>query len=472
VPPSLQREVMSGPKVVRVRTREEREAECLSAIDNLRVAVEQCNAYAEQHDDSRSTDRMRKRASLLDDLTQKTRAGHFDSVLQICAQTLAEVSFERQELEREVLERAASEAARRRRTTFLAQALAQRLKARGLSVPPELSIALELTSNDADLEAAERVVSQFLSQHIEATAQSAAAGPTETQRKLADALGGNSKVPSLEEWASREAAEKAGTPGDRLERLIAEVSRIDASEVGRQLLARARAARSELDAGLRTRKVDSLLLEWAERRRAIAAADQLAANARRTELALQRVDQDEARLLAQRIASVMAAGGRPLETAVSQAQGYLVIQNRALVAAQRRNAVLSGLSSLGYEIGTELITATPAAGRIVVRRPDRPAYGIELMVPEGAERLQVKVVAVTGSGTPRDTSRDRDAETTWCSEFAKLQALLRNKGSDLTIERALGVGVVPLAEVSSSEADDSARDVADVTRHRTLDRPK
>ena len=457
---------MSGPKVVRVRTREERVAECLSAIDNLRASIEQCERFARHHDHD-NTDRMRKRSALLNDFETRAHAGSFDAVLQACAQTLAEVDFEREELEREVLERAASEATRRRRTTLLAQTLARRLESRGLPIPADLSMALNLSS-DTSIEEAERVVNQLLSQHLDAAGQSVPRGPTEAQRRLAEALARDSGAETVAEWVARQTSETSGTASERLERLVAEVNRIDPSDAGRQLLERARAARAETDAGIRTRKIDSLLLEWAGRRREIAAANQLKLNARRIELALLRVDQDDARVLEQRVRVALASGGALLETAISQAESYLLSHARAAISAQRRRAVLSGLSSLGYAIGAELLTATPAAGRLVVRRPDRPAYGVELIVPEGADRLQVKVVAVTGQNAPRDASRDRDAEAAWCSDFSKLQKLLQKDGGELIIERALGVGAAPLAEVSITDADESARQLANRTRARSL----
>jgi hypothetical protein len=48
--------------------------------------------------------------------------------------------------------------------------------------------------------------------------------------------------------------------------------------------------------------------------------------------------------------------------------------------------------------------------------------------------------------TDRDRARDRDIETLWCGEFGRLQALLHGQGTALVIERALGVGEVPLKE--------------------------
>lgn len=63
-------------------------------------------------------------------------------------------------------------------------------------------------------------------------------------------------------------------------------------------------------------------------------------------------------------------------------------------------------------------------------------------------RLQVRAIALSSD---HDRARDRDIETIWCGEFQRLQALLKDKGSELLIERALSVGEVPLKETNISE---------------------
>lgn len=50
-------------------------------------------------------------------------------------------------------------------------------------------------------------------------------------------------------------------------------------------------------------------------------------------------------------------------------------------------------------------------------------------------------------------SRDKDIETLGCGEFGRLQALLAQHGDDLLIERAMGVGEVPLKVVAEMDED-------------------
>jgi hypothetical protein len=94
---------MSGPKVVRVRTREERTAECLVMIDSLQAAIEQLEAFERHHDCSR-TELSAKRATVLADLKSKVAAGLFEQVERTVPKERQNIIFVREEVERTVLE--------------------------------------------------------------------------------------------------------------------------------------------------------------------------------------------------------------------------------------------------------------------------------------------------------------------------------------------------------------------------------
>jgi len=457
---------MSGPKVVRVRTREERAAECLVQIDGLRASIEQCEAFARHHECA-DTNSAQRRAALVLDLTRKLDAGAFDAVRRACEDEQVAVNFDREQLEREVLERAASGVVRKRRTQHLAQALAQRIEAQGQTVPPELVLARNLASSDAGIDQAERIVSKLLASQVASATGDETHNPTDAQRQLADSLTTGDATQSLAEWATRRATETSDDSNDRLQRLIAEVEVLDATEAGRPLLARANAVRHESDGHLRAMKTDSLLLEWAKRRRSISAESQLALRVRKVVMALGRLEDGRAKAIGLRLA-VKGVGTSETEVAVAEAEAYLAEQARMAAAVQRRQAVLRGLASIGYEVGAELVTASPAGGRLVIRKPDRPSYGVEVLAPEGANRLQVKVVAIAGSGISRDPVRNRDAETLWCSDFSRLQELLRRDGTELVVEKALGVGAVPLSEVSLGERGEATIEIVTRERKRTI----
>ena len=129
------------------------------------------------------------------------------------------------------------------------------------------------------------------------------------------------------------------------------------------------------------------------------------------------------------------------------------LQQQAALA--RRQAVLQGLASLGYEVREGMATAWAQTGRVVLRKPATPGYGLEVGGKADNGRLQLRAVALNAN---RDSQRDRDIETLWCGEFQRLQALLAAQGGELSVERALGVGEVALKEIGDAVALNANRD--------------
>lgn len=97
------------------------------------------------------------------------------------------------------------------------------------------------------------------------------------------------------------------------------------------------------------------------------------------------------------------------------------------------------------------------SGRVVIQKPSLDGYGAELAGAPDAERLQVRTVALAQN---RDTSRDTDAESLWCGDFTKLKDDLALAGSSVFVDRALGVGAVPLKVAQVSGAHTSGKSAA------------
>jgi hypothetical protein len=68
-------------------------------------------------------------------------------------------------------------------------------------------------------------------------------------------------------------------------------------------------------------------------------------------------------------------------------------------------------------------------------------------------------VAIAGE-CARDRTSDHKAETSWCSDFSSLQAVLKKEGTEVAIEHALGVGVAEMTEVSIDNDVELARPAA------------
>ena len=107
-------------------------------------------------------------------------------------------------------------------------------------------------------------------------------------------------------------------------------------------------------------------------------------------------------------------------------------------------------------------------GRIMLRKPGTPDYGVELGAPADAARLQIRLVGSDRPSTPRNTQRDRDQETIWCSEFGKLQDLIAKSSGELIIERAQPVGAVAVKTVAMESTAGEDRDIERPVGARTV----
>lgn len=157
----------------------------------------------------------------------------------------------------------------------------------------------------------------------------------------------------------------------------------------------------------------------------------------------------------------------PLLEAIAVAQAATEQQRLAVAALARREAVLAGLAKLGYEVHESDAQAWSTDGKVVIRKPATPGYGLELAGAQGSERFQVRAVAFSAQ---RDTQRDTDIESIWCSEQQQLQKILRETGDSLTLERALAAGASPLKVTKpANEQADQTHDRYRGEHSRSLD---
>jgi hypothetical protein len=442
---------MSGPKVVRVRTRAEIAAECAHMVDELEELVNRYKDFVAEHRVV-ADEVLARLGKSVPDLKSKIESGEFDNVRRSCGREMAAVQGELESVEREVLERATKRAARTRKCQELAAMVASQLTRAGKQVPEDLERLLRRTGigdSEERLENAEKTVSRALAGVQLQIAQEAA---TEKQRALAEQLADETK--SAIDHAQRDSAGTQAIVG-RIDRLISEIRTLDISPTGQELLKRALALASEAAIPGGDSRVDSLSLEWACHRKT---QQERSAKRRSLSRLIKEVSEAGDHEALELVGRLKDAADSELDSALADAQRYCENAAHTRAAVERRQVVLEGLAALGYEVSTDLSAIWSQQGRIVVKKPERQGYGLEIAGPPNASQMQFKVVAMGIVEQERNPTRDHDAETLWCEDLTRLRELLSHRGSRLQVVHALGVGSVPLSSVSETTLERQERE--------------
>lgn len=431
---------MSGPKVVRVVTREELVAAGESLLHRLDEALSEwertCAALGVSAADQKSC---KHRRDQLEKMLRADKFGEFGEA------AVAEIDFLESDASRR-RERAAQARAQERARLVSGRELASVLLRQVTVDAPERpalerAAAGELTLKELDAVLARARLSMFRPTTTQLSA---------TQQTLAARLAGSeSSMVDFEEWR-----DKLVGGASRLEALLAHISELEllgeasrADELHKEVLT---AAAIE-DDGLRGMRLDSIVVTLKKAKDDVVARERL-----RYQVALVAAELERFPEAAEDIAVIRAAAAAPaseLRKVLGVAEAKLDELHQAHVAAARRKAVLNGLHQLGYQIHEQLSTITSKGGKLVVSNPATAGYGVEIAAGAGMERLQVRAVAFDAN---RDTARDIPAEQRWCDDFGALSGVLKAAGSSLIVEKALGVGAAPM-KLAASEQPEGAR---------------
>ncbi|MCB2077579.1 MAG: hypothetical protein KDE55_07760 [Novosphingobium sp.] len=434
---------MSGPKVVRIVTREELIDICAGHLARVDAALERWIRIGKRNDciDEAAIAEARKRRDVLAGLIGA------DRFMDLQKQAPVEEDFLRRDLELRLDGIAAQHAAarsRERREREAASAILAALGKAGASIDPQLEADLKR----GDAQATSRAL-MMLGGKVE----------TSIDALLASKLRGSEAVPTLADW-KRGIPEHSDPAIERVELRIAQIGQI--SEVPHEDDWRARLVEAtNAPADLRNLILDSLEVETgraltAARRRAevlrVLEAILAEADAAGFDTATWRTDFDTIKV-------------EVLEARSSAASAAIEAHRVTGAANARRNALLEALGGLGYEVTEGMATAWASEGRLVLRSAARPDYGVEV---SGAERIQMRPVAFDAGAVGPDPARDIDAETIWCGDVTRLQQNLARHGDALKIEKALPVGAVPLKRVATAGTAQNPGIKAPVRQERTL----
>lgn len=135
-----------------------------------------------------------------------------------------------------------------------------------------------------------------------------------------------------------------------------------------------------------------------------------------------------------------------IETAAKALKFYETTSENRIVEA-RRKAIKSALEKAGYTINDSMQTAWVENGRLVVKKATHSLYGIEIMSPTNLSRIQARVVADENRTNERSPSLDKNEEEIWCDNIDEIKTLFANENLEIIIDKMEEPGAIPLKEV-------------------------
>jgi hypothetical protein len=424
---------MSGPKVVRIVTREEILAICEAHIARVEAAISEWIRIGRRNDCTTEDEEAAatRKIATFRGLLAANRFGDLQK------KAPAEIAFLHEDMQRRLANVADAEAAARsaeRRRTEAQSALFERMASAGLTINEELRDLIASGDQRAFSKAVHMLSSKSADElHKDQAGLASRYREDETQ-----------DLDGLLDAISRERSPRIRKLDLMLVSLSLETE-VLSDDFNRRLLNATSASDDR-----QTLLLDSLELDLAK---AVAAS--------RTQAALVR----EYRLSIAELASFETDAAQSFDALGATDAGLdeirLAIEHARAgqAATARRSALLRNLACLGYEATEGLETAWVEDGRVVLRKPAQPGYGVEVSGDGAAGRVQMRVVAFDGE-TKADAARDRDAETLWCGDIAELESRFAKAGGGLEIERALPIGAVPVKRVAApaGSADTTARE--------------
>ena len=425
---------MSGPKVVRVVTREELAAAGTALLVRLDAAVQQWQRDCSYSMKSADVQVTKSRRDALAEMLAADRFSEFGQA------AVKEIDFLQADAEQR-RERAAQARAQERMRNGNGQQLARTLLRAGPNLTMQMREALEKASA-GQLSVAE--MDAVLSRARQALFPVTTQGITSEQKALAQRLGVLEAETSFETWKA-----KSANPDARLQSVFTHLAELDAlgfaAESG-ELEAQLRSVQSMDDDANRNMRLDTLVLAVRKAKDGAVAKVKLLNKVELLASELSAADGDAETLNKLRSAT-LATNQEQLQAMVKFGQTELAKLQEAASAAARRKAILGGLQKLGYQVQEGLSTMTTSSGRLIARSPVNGDYGVEL-VTGANQKFQVRSIAFDAT---RDSSQDIAEERRWCGDFGKLQAALQAGGCEVVVEKALGVGAIPLRVVELVE---------------------
>ena len=455
---------MSGPKVIRIVTRDEIIALCEGHLIRLNTAVEEWLKVGRRNNMLTEVEiaATRARQAGLRRLLEQ------DRFLELQKAVPDEIHFLTADQETRLTHAAAEKAQARsaqRQTEAAAVAVLKALEQKGISVPDDLRNSLqEAAAGQSDGASA-------ISKAFALLSDQKTSAVSDHQRELAEKHRNADDRQTFTDWLATNSPAGDDEELTRLNLRVAELAVILGESATAEFETRLRRLFSDEPLPNRELLVDSLELDLVQAVTKAREREALQLRLRMLADQLSALNLETSKQVSLSIAGQIDEPSNLLIKLEQEAQVALDQAREEAAAQSRRQAVLEGLAKLGYQVTESLETAWVQKGRVVIKRASQPGYGVELSGKIDSGRVQMRTVAVRNPGSSVDSARDTDAETIFCSDVSTLQKRLGEAGAELVIERALPVGATPLKIVTDASevwSDETQQHVPPTTKQRTV----
>lgn len=435
---------MSGPKVVRVVSKAERRVDCYNQLESVKNYLNECYKFAKKHDVliSNEIKEIEKQILQIDHLINKEK---FEEAKQKCNKAMVQIKQDISRIRDEAIAKAELERSSRVKLKYTAEMLVSMFEKNNSSIPNELpKIVLSvLNADESELSIYKAFLDNIITNYLTEAADKD--NLTSDQRELAAQLLEGESHQNFADWKLMHSKETIPANSQRLNKLLAELSVLDETPNTQAFLKRANLIEQESSPSHRSLLTESIILDLVAFIQKQKEMHQLITLMRKTRFELIQLTSKSAIDLIVSFDKAIESNDICLcEMLNNEAKRLINEESKLTAAISRRDAILKGLSDLGYEVNENMETAWAKNGRIILKKSDENEYGIELGAASDVERVQIQLVSFEQTQNSLDSAKDLNKEKEWCEEFSQLKTSLEQSGTTIDIERALPIGTKAL----------------------------
>jgi len=463
---------MSGPKVVRIVTEEEKLTICASLMAMLTSSIEQLISWLEKKE-MLTTEIEDLFGEKLSRYQKIAIPDNYRTLPEKVAKEIEFIKSEKRRYENILVKNKSSELSRKRN-------LAESIKTlRLLYEQSKIDYSVELPSytkiklmNETEIIELEKSVALEF-RNLASKRDNATEGTklTDEQISLIERLKSTDEIQFINSWKKEQLLNKQlEDKKSRLDLLLAEIETIECEpEKKAHFVSRANSIYEEGSEKRKSVLIDSLVIDLADFVRNSIETNKLVENLHLLKVQVESMEGEDLAPLTIQIDKAIESLDVTVMTKMEEHAKNLIkaaVEKQASDAG--RKALINGLRSLGYSVNEQMQTALVENGQLVVRKNNYSDYGVEVRGVANTGKVQVRLVSPI-SDSERRQRDDIEAEEKWCSDFSLLREQLADNGVDVTFEMAKKPGeslVKYSKELESLVANDKSRVSTKISKSR------